>query len=318
MAPASQWPDHVDEVLGGDQTIMLATVTPAKGVVLLPVTNLGVRDRDAGTITAVNTSVGVSKKLERIRSNPRIALAYHTRRHAWTDRPEYVLVQGEASLSAPHPRYMDTIRANFEHYAGGHPRGGVLWDRWLSAWHLRAGIELAVERLVVWPDLSCGGAPEVHGAPLPEELPPPQRPPAKGTGPRVDHRRAAKRAARLPDSLLGWVGADGMPVVAPVAVDGAEERGIVLRASEGMVPPGGRRAGLTSHWFANYNVGQHQRVHTGWLESEGSRLVYAPHTKAGYYMPPSKLVYKIAAGGVTTWGLRAARRRGFMPELGRA
>jgi hypothetical protein len=46
------WPESVDEVLGGDQAIMLATVTPAKGVVLMPVTNFAVRDRAKGTITA--------------------------------------------------------------------------------------------------------------------------------------------------------------------------------------------------------------------------------------------------------------------------
>ena len=309
-----RWPDPVDEVLAGDQTIMLATVTPANGVVLLPVTNFAVRDRDAGTVTAVNSSVGVSKKLARIRSNPRIALAYHTRARGWTVRPEYVLVQGTASLSTPTERYVETIRENFERYAGGHPRGGRLWDRWLRGWHLRMGIELAVERVIVWRNLSCTGTPEVYGAPLLTEPPPPQRPPANGTGPRLDHARAAREAARLPHKQLGWVGADGFPMVAPVEIGPVEERGILLEVAEGLVPRGGRRAGLTSHWFAEFNVGQRQRIHTGWLESEGERLVYAPHTRAGYYMPASKLVYKIGAGAATNWGLRAARRRGFMPK----
>src|SRR2546429_874988 len=93
------WPDDVDEVLAGDQAIALATVTPAKGVVLMPVTNFAVRDRWAGTIEAVNSSVGVSKKLERIRRDPHVALAYHTREHGWTNRPEYVLLPGTATLS---------------------------------------------------------------------------------------------------------------------------------------------------------------------------------------------------------------------------
>src|SRR3954466_5203214 len=94
------WPHHVDEILAADQAIMLATVTPAKGVVLLPVTNFAVRDREAGTITAVNSSVGVSKKPERRRRAPHVALAYHTRRHCFGEpRSEYVLVQGLARLS---------------------------------------------------------------------------------------------------------------------------------------------------------------------------------------------------------------------------
>src|SRR3954470_14277950 len=92
------WPDNVDEILAGDQVVALAYCTPASGVVLTPLTNFGLRDRAAGTLTAVNSSVGVYRKLERIRANPRIALAYHTRTHGFTDRPEYLLVQGTAPL----------------------------------------------------------------------------------------------------------------------------------------------------------------------------------------------------------------------------
>src|SRR4051794_17595496 len=79
MASKLRWPDLVDAILAADQAIMLATVTPAKGVVLLPVTNFGVRDREAGTITAVNSSVGGSKKLERMRRDPPGAPAHPTR-----------------------------------------------------------------------------------------------------------------------------------------------------------------------------------------------------------------------------------------------
>ena len=208
---------------------------------------------------------------------------------------------------------MDAIPESFERYAGGNPRGGLLWDRLLRAWHLRVGIEVDVERVIVWPDLSCAGAPEVHGAPLPDDPPASQRPPAKGTGPRLDHASAARDAARLPHCQLGWVGADGFPMVTRAEIADVEEHGIVLKTAEGLVPPGARRAGLTAHWFAEFNVGQRQRIHTGWLDCDGERIVYAPHTRAGYYMPPSKLAYKIGAGVVTTWGLGRARRQGFMP-----
>ena len=88
--------------------MILAYVTPASGVVLTPVTNFGVRDREAGTVT-VNTSVGAWKKLDRIRRNPHVALAFHTRAHARHDRPEYVLVQGRASLSEPIPDYPASV-----------------------------------------------------------------------------------------------------------------------------------------------------------------------------------------------------------------
>jgi hypothetical protein len=46
-------------------------------------------------------------------------------------------------------------------------------------------------------------------------------------------------------------------------------------------------------------IGQEQRVHTGWLESDGSNQVrYAPHTKAGYRLPKSKLVFIVGSGSI--------------------
>jgi hypothetical protein len=309
---AVRWPDTVDEVLGGDLAVGLASVTPASGVVLIPVTNLGLRDRRAGTVT-VTTSLGLWKKLERIQRNPHVALAFHTREHGFSDRTEYVLAQGIASFSPrPSRKWLESIRESWERYLG--PReAGPLWDRWLQAytWE-RVGVEIVVERLVVWPDLGCRGAPEVHGAPLPAEAPAPQRQPARGTGPRIRHARAAARARRLPNVLLGWVGADGFPVVIPVEINGSDEHGIVLEAPEGLVPPGGRRAGLTAHWFTPRVIGQEQRVHTGWLEPAEHRVVYAPHTETGYRLPPSSVLYKLGAGFVTRRGIRRGRRAGFL------
>jgi hypothetical protein len=314
MISSVTWPDSIDEILGGDQAVTLGSVTPASGVVLTPLTNFALRDRRAGTVASVNSSVGVWRKLERIRRNPRVALAYHTRQHGFSDRPEYVLVQGRASLASPHPRYLDSIRENAERFAGDELGGGRLWRRWLRVWHLRVEIEIAVERLIVWPDLACREEPQVHGAALPADPPAPQRPPARGTGPRIDHGRAAARAQRLPHVLLGWVGADRLPIVMPAEVAGTDERGILLEVPEGVVPAGGRRAGLTAHWFARHTVGQEQRVHTGWLEAEPGdrRVLYAPHTETGYRLPRSSLLFRLAAGFVTRRGLRGARRAGLV------
>jgi hypothetical protein len=310
------WPDSVDAILGGDQAVVLAHVTPAAGIVLTPVTNFALRDREGGTV-AVNSSVGMWRKLDRIRRNPHVAVAFHTRDHARSDRPEYVLVQGRATLSSLEDpdAWLAAMGEETWERIGGKPRDvGPLWNWWLRAYHWRVNIEIGVERIVVWPDLACRGAPEVHGAPLPANPPPPQQPPAGGTDPRVDHARAARRAARLPDVLLGWVGADGLPFVVPVKVTGSEERGIVLEAPGGHVPPGGHRAGLLAHWFSRHAVGQRQRRHTGWLEggSGSGRVVYAPHTETGYRLPPWRFAFNIGAGLVTRRGVRAARRAGFL------
>src|SRR6478672_2042036 len=92
------WPDEVDEVIGGDLAAGVVYATPAKGVVIAPMAPLGLRDRERGTVT-VTTSLGLWKKLDRIRSNPSVAIAFHARDHADTDRPEFVLVQGNATFS---------------------------------------------------------------------------------------------------------------------------------------------------------------------------------------------------------------------------
>jgi hypothetical protein len=309
------WPDSVDEILGGDQVVALAHVTPASGAVLTPVTNFGLRDRAAGTLTAVNSSVGVYRKLERIRANPHVALAYHTRTHGSSERPEHVLVQGRATLSPPDPHYPRAIREDWER-AAGHAETGRVWEWWLRVYNHRVAITIDVERVIVWPDLACEGTPGLHGTAPPRDAPEPQRPPKNGTAPRVRHRRAAKRATKLPNVLLGWVGADGFPVVVPVGVDGAGDHGIALKAPPGLVPRGGRRAGLVAHSFARYTAGQNQRRHTGWLEADPGeqRVLYSPHTEHGYNMPASMFVYRLAAGAGTRAGLRGARKAGFVPE----
>lgn len=307
------WPDAVDEILGGDQAIALAYPTPARGAVVAPVTNFGVRDRQAGTVT-VNSSVGMWKKLDRIRRDPHVALAFHTRTHGFSDRPEYVLVQGRATLSAPVENYPDAIGPDWELFDGPRARGR-LWNRWLRVYYTRVAVEIAVERVLVWPDLACGGAPEVYGAALPAEDPAAQQPPARGAEPRIDHAKAASRADGLPEVLLGWVGADRFPVVVPVRVAGTDASGVDIDAPAGIVPAGGRRAGLTAHSFTRYVLGQHQRVHTGWLDADTAtdRVRYAPHTEAGHRLPPSTVLYRLAVGFGTRRGLRAARRANVRP-----
>ncbi len=148
-------PDEVDRIVDGDHVAMLAYVTPARGTVLLPLTNFGVRDRDAGTVT-VNSSVGMWTKLAAIRGNPHVALAFHTRKHALCERPEYVLVQGRAALGAPVADYPATILENWERIE---PWRGVspIWKWWLRVYALRVAIEIRVERVIVWPDLRCNG-----------------------------------------------------------------------------------------------------------------------------------------------------------------
>jgi hypothetical protein len=303
------WTDEIDEILGSDLAVGFAYLTPAKGVVITPMAPLGLRDRQAGTVT-LTTSQAMWKKLERIRRNSGVAVAYHAREHGLTDKPGFVLVQGRASFPTTADRdWLESITPEWDRFLG--PRSTGLAGRMLDVyyWH-RVPITIEVERIVAYPDDAATSEREVLGKPAAEPAPP-QKPPGGGTAPRVDPAKVAAAAQRLPHTLLGWCGSDDMPEVVPaVAVEGGES-GVKLTVPAGSVPTGGRRAGLTSHRFQPRMIGQEQRVHTGWLESDGSeRLDYAPHTKAGYRLPASKLAVTLGSASIA-FRMKKARDAGL-------
>ncbi|MGI9019121.1 MAG: hypothetical protein ACR2G3_00225 [Solirubrobacterales bacterium] len=303
------WPDEVDEILASDLAVGLAYLTPAKGVVIAPMAPLGIRDRAAGTIT-LSSSQGLWRKLDRIRRRSGVALAYHAREHGLTDRPGFVLVQGRASFpTTPDREWLEAITPEWERFLG--PRRGGLSGRMLRTYYWqRVAITIAVERIVSYPETAAEGEPTVYGAPPPSPAPP-QKAPRGGTGPRVDTEKLAAHAGRLPHTLVGWCGAEEMPDVRPARVLEAGEAGVRLAVSGGPVPPGGRRAGLTSHSFKPRMVGQEQRVHTGWLEAEDGEVRYAPHTKRGYRIPASEAAFVLGSASLA-FRMRKARAAGLV------
>src|SRR3954454_7886583 len=177
-----QWPDAIDEVIGGDLTAALSYMTPAGGAVVTAVAPIGLRDRATGTVS-FTTSLGFGRKLERIEKDPRIALAFHAREHGQSQSPRYVLVQGSATvIKEPDRDYLDFIGRQATPFMGP-PARGVFWDRWLSAYYGdRVPVHVKVERILSCPALRCAGEPETHGSAPPADPPAPQEPPAKGTG----------------------------------------------------------------------------------------------------------------------------------------
>ncbi len=304
-----RWSDREDDAIAGDLTAALAYVTPAGGVVLAAVAPIGLRDRDAGTAT-FTTSLGFGRKLDRMRRNPSVALAYHAREHGFASVPDYVLLQGQASFDLePSQSVLDEVVAPASTRFMGPPKRGRFWDRWLREYYAdRVLVTVAVTRVVSFDDLAARGAPRVTGPPLGDH-PAPQEPPAKGTVPRIDVDRAARREGHLPHILLGFVGADGLPVVLPVGIEGAGPDGLRLSAPPTLVPPGGRRAGLLAHRYEAKLIGLESRQHTGWLEvGEDGSVVYAPHTESGFRAPANKTILLLANGLMAKRGLRTARR----------
>jgi hypothetical protein len=296
------WSDADDAIIGGDLTAALAYVTPAGGSVVTPVAPIGLRDREAGTVS-FTTSLGFGRKLQRIQRDPRVALAYHAREHGFANEPRFVLVQGKASYDAsPDPAVLaEKVLPASERFMGA-PRTGWFWDRWLSAYYAdRVLVTVQVERVVSWPDLACEGEPSVTGSPLPTQTPPPQTEPKNGTGPRVDMQRAARRLHKLPHILLGYVQADGFPTMVPISVGGTSATGMEITGTS--LPPGGRRAGLMAHRYEKQLIGLETRQHTGWLQDG----VYASHTESGFRAPANKTVLLLANGFMARRGLKRAQ-----------
>jgi hypothetical protein len=268
----------------------------------------GLRDRAAGTVS-FTTSLGFGRKLERIRENPQVALAYHAREHGFSKLGLYVLVQGRATTREHDRAALEAIRPNVERFLGPPKTGRLFWDHWLSAYYSdRVLVDVAVQRIVVWRSLDCAGAPDVHGAPLPSDPTPAQREPAKGVAPRVPVQRAARRLERVPHRLLAAAGADGYPLVLPCSVAGVREEGIELRLAGPGLDPGGRRAGVLGHSYRPRLIGLEARQHTGWLRVEPDRetALYAPHTEQGFVAPPNKTLLLLVNGFMARRGLRRA------------
>jgi hypothetical protein len=306
------WDDEIDAILAGDLTVGLGYRTPAGGTVVLAVAPIGLRDRAQGRV-GFTTSLGFSKKLERIQHDPRVALAFHAREHGFASSPAYVLVQGRAHVvERPSPERRREVNERAARYLGA-PRRGPFWDRWLREYSaVRVPVDVAVERIVIWPDLRCAGSPRVVGTPLPTEPPVPQRPPKNGTAPRVDAAKAGARVRATDHVLLGYGGADGYPVVVPVEVEGAGPEGLRLAAAAAL-PPGGRRAGLLGHSYRPRLVGLVTRQCTGWLEVDDGGARYAPHTQTGYRAPPNKTLLLLLNGLLAKRGVRQARKAGKLP-----
>src|SRR5262245_13072600 len=222
------WSDEVDEILAGDLAAGFTYLTPAKGVVIAPMAPLALRDREAGTVT-VTTSQALWKKLDRVRRNPGVAIAYHAREHGFSDRPGFVLVQGRASFpTTPDRAWLESITPQWDRFLVPRIKGPLARPLDVYYWQ-RVPITIVVERVLAYSDDDATSEPEVFGAP-PAAPPAAQTPPQGGTAPRADTAKAAAHAKRLPHTLLGWCGSDDMPNVVPVSVEEADADGLHLRA----------------------------------------------------------------------------------------
>ncbi len=63
-------------------------------------------------------------------------------------------------------------------------------------------------------------------------------------------------------------------------------------------------------WRCRFNaklIGLESRQHTGWLEVEGERAIYAPRTEAGFRAPANETLLLLGNGLMVKRGLKKAR-----------
>lgn len=302
MSPV-YWDDEVDAVFAGDLTAALGYRTPAGGVVVQAVAPIGMRDRDNGTL-GFTSSLGFSKKLDRIARDPRVAMAFHAREHGASRSALYVLAQGTARvIEQPTAQQRQRVR-ELSTAQLGPPAEGPFWNRWLREYYrARVPVEITVERITTWPDLRCAGQRRVIGEPWPDGEPDSQQPPKNGTGPRVDVTRARRRLTKTAHHLAGFAGADGRPVLVPVTIGATRDGRLELTSP--LLMPGARRAGLLGHRYRPRLIGLETRQYTGWLDATR----YAPHTETGYRAPANKTLLLLLNGLLAKRGVRTAARR---------
>jgi hypothetical protein len=313
------WPEEIDDVLGGDLTAALAVATPAGGAVVTAVTPIGLRDRERGTVTFL-TSLGFSRKLDHIRADPRVALAYHARTHGTSTSRRFVLVQGTARVELHSTQAeIDRILDRAQRVLGGPPRfAHRFWGWWMREYAtVRVPVIIDVDTITSWPDLDCVGTPETWTTATPSTpgLPASRHAPAGGTAPRIPMSTAARRVGLTSHRLLGFLDKAGCPTIAPVTVTSTSGRGFAVTAAPGIFPLGTRRAGLLAHEYRARLVGIRTHFFTGWLTATGSRdAIYAPHTEAGFSLPANKTLLLLANGLMAKVGVRRASRAGAIAE----
>jgi hypothetical protein len=290
---------------------VLGIPTPAGGVLLHPVAPVGLRDRDAGTVS-FTSSLGYWKKLERMERDPRIGLLFSDRSHGHTTDPLIVLLQGDVEIeSQPDQDFLDELFGHHMPRFFGPTVRGPIWDRLTREYHrVRVRVTISLKRLTGW-EPESGGIIEVAGESRPYGEPPEPAPPRAGVAPQVSVAKAARRASELRTACLGYIGRDGYPVLTPVEVDGHSDAGLAL-ASVRPLPDGGRRAGLLSQSYGPGLKGASIQHHTGWLRASGGRVSFAPHTSRGFTAPFGVRTATLGGSMQAKAGLRRARRQGLV------
>jgi hypothetical protein len=233
---------------------------------------------------AVTTALGMPRKADEARADPRVALLFSDATGSGIARPPMVLVQGTAvvddeDLDANRRRYRADTAAK-----STAPREAPSGDRF--DWYFtRIYIRIEPERVYLWRDGDPSRPPEVYGElPGADAAPPPHY-----GGNAQPHRRIGEIGGRYESAVLSLVGSDGHPLAVRVPMT-ADRRGRSIAID---VEPAGIEllpgpVCVTAHdhdpelrWTRNFQVrGDLVRDSLGWM--------VVPHRLvAGFELPPT-------------------------------
>jgi hypothetical protein len=233
---------------------------------------------------AVTTALGMPRKADDVRRDPRVALLFSDATGSGIDRPSMVLVQGTATvddgdLEANRRRYREDTAAK-----PTGPRAAPSGDRF--DWYFtRIYIHVEPERVCVWRDGDCAAPPEVYGQ-LAER--PAPHPLSHGGLPAPD-RRVAQIGGRNETAVLSTIGPRGYPqsVRVPMTADRrGESIAIDIDPAGIALEPG--HACVTAHdhdpelrWTRNFQV--RGRL----MQGSGGWLVLPHRVVEGFELPPT-------------------------------
>jgi hypothetical protein len=241
---------------------------------------------------AVTTALGMPRKAEHARRNPRVALLFSDATGAGIERPSMVLVQGravvdDADLDANRQRYRDDTAAKPTGPAQAPPARGHDW------YFTRIYIHVEPERVYVWRDSDVGVQPHLYGEPSTADVaPPPALPWAAGAD-----RRIAEIGSRYETAVLSMIGPDGFPLSIrlpmtadrrgrSIAIDFAPA-GLELRPGAVCVTAHDHDPEL--HWTRNFQVrGNLVADEHGWVV-EPQRAI------DGFELPPTSSLVRAVA-----------------------
>lgn len=257
---------------------------------------------------AVTTALGMPRKAEHARRNPRVALLFSDATGAGIERPSMILVQGTAVVDDDD---LDANRARYRDDTAAKPTGPTEAPRARGHdWYFtRIYIHVRPERVLVWRDGDCGARPDVYG-----ELP------RYSEGEEGSHggvlrpdRRIAEIGGRYDTAVLSLVTPDAYPfsVRVPMTAD-RRGRSIALDVEPAGAELGPARVCVTAHdhdpelrWTRNFQVrGDLVADEHGWV-------VVPQRTIGGFELPPTGSLVRAVANlpKIRRFRRAAARQR---------